>query len=153
MKSSVLAICVLAAAACHSPKSGVTLAESIRAYNEGVRWERFGAAAAHVPPAERSEFIDELDQRAKDLRITDYEIVRVEQQSDKLAQVQIKVSWYLDSEGTLKETSAVQTWERHGKTWWVIEEKRLRGKEMPGLREDLSDKGPQASAATEALEQ
>ena len=151
MKSSVLAICVLAA--CHSPKSGVTLSESIRAYNEGVRWERFGAAAAHVPPAERAEFIDELDQRAKDLRITDYEIVRVEQKSDKLASVQIKVSWYLDSEGALKETSAVKTWERHGKTWWVIEEKRVRGKEMPGLREDPSDPGPQAAATSEATEQ
>ena len=72
---------------------------------------------------------------------------------NKLAQVQIKMSWYLDSEGTLKETSAVQTWEKHGKTWWVIEEKRLRGKEMPGLREDPSDKGPQASTAGEAIEQ
>jgi hypothetical protein len=55
-----------------------------------------------------------------------------------MAQVQVKMSWYLDSEGTLKETSAVQTWERHGKEWWVIEEKRLRGKVMPGLREDPS---------------
>ena len=32
--------------------------------------------------------------------------------------------------------SAVQTWEKHGKTWWVVEETRLRGREMPGLRED-----------------
>jgi hypothetical protein len=151
MKASVLAMCLLAA--CHSAKAGDTLAESIHAYNEGVRWERFGAAAVHVPPQERSEFIDELDQRAKDLRITDYEIVRVEQKSEKLAQVQIKVSWYLDSEGTLKETSAVQTWERHGKTWWVVEEKRLRGKEMPGLREDRSSEAAQAAATTDATEQ
>ena len=148
--SSALAICVLAvsAAACHAPKSGETLAESIRAYNEGVRWERFGAAAVHVPPKERAEFVDEADERAKDLRITDYEIVRVEQRSDKLASVQVKVSWYLDSEGTLRETSATQTWEKHGKSWWVVEEKRLRGHEMPGLREDLTD--APAAAATPA---
>ena len=151
IKSCMLAIGLLAA--CHSAKQGDTLADSIRAYNEGVRWERYGAAAVHVPPAERSEFIDELDQRAKDLRITDYEIVRVEQKSEKLAQVQIKVSWYLDSEGTLKETSARQTWERHGKTWWVVEETRLRGKEMPGLREDRSNEDTQAAASPEATEQ
>ena len=44
----------------------------------------------------------------KDLRITEYEIVRVTQKNDKLAQVQVKMSWYLDSEGTLRETSAAR---------------------------------------------
>ncbi len=134
MKSTMLAICLLAG--CRSAKSGDTLSDSVRQYNEGVRWQRYDNAAIHVPPAERSEFVDALDLRSKDLRITDYEVVRVDQKSDKLAQVQVKMSWYLDSEGTLRETSAVQTWERHGKTWWVVEEKRLRGQEMPGLRED-----------------
>ncbi len=137
MKTSCLLVVSLLAA-CHSAKSGETLAESVRAYNESVRWQRYSNAAVHVPPAERSEFVDELDERSKDLRITDYEIVRVDQKNDKLAKVQVKMSWYLDSEGTLKETNSVQTWERHGKSWWVIEEKRLRGKEMPGLREDPS---------------
>lgn len=137
MNTKALAVC-LALGACASAKQGVTLGESIRAYNEGVRWQRYDAAAVHVPPKERSDFIDALDERSKDLRITDYEIVRVTQKSDKIAQVQVKMSWYLDSKGTLQETSAVQTWEKHGKTWWVIEETRLRGKEMPGLREDPS---------------
>jgi hypothetical protein len=47
----------------------------------------------------------------------------------------VKVSWYKDSEGTLRETQAMQTWERHGKTWLIVDEARLRGTEMPGLRE------------------
>ena len=136
MKVAMLAVCLLVA--CRSAKQGDSLADSIRQYNEGVRWQRYDNAAIHVPPAERSEFVDGLDTRSKDLRITDYEIVRVDQKTDKLAQVQVKMSWYLDSEQTLRETSAVQTWERHGKTWWVVEETRLRGKEMPGLREDPS---------------
>lgn len=146
MKKHLCALLVIAA--CHSAKSGESLADSIRAYNEGVRWARYDSAAVHVPPKERSAFVDEQDQRAKDLRITDYEIVRVDQKSDKLAQVQVKMSWYLDSEGTLRETSAVQLWERHGKTWWVVEEKRLRGREMPGLREP-----PSPSANAEAIEE
>lgn len=133
---AMLALSVLAA--CASAKSGDTLAESIRAYNEGVRWQRFENAAVHIPPKERSEFLDEADQRTKDLKITEYDIVRVEKKSEKTAEVQIKVSWYLDNEGTLRETSAVQTWEKHGKTWWVVDEKRLRGTEMPGLREGVA---------------
>jgi len=148
MKSTLLAVCLVAA--CASAKPGETLAESVRAYNEGVRWQRYDNAAIHVPPKERGQFVDDLDERAKDLRITDYEIVRVDQKSNKLASVQVKMSWYLDSEGTLRETSAVQTWERHGKTWWVVEEKRLRGVEMPGLREDRAETpAPREDRSTE----
>lgn len=122
-------------AACHPPKSGDTLGDSVRSYNDGVRWGRYEVAAVHVPAKERSQFVDDADQRAKDLKITDYEVVKVDQTGDRVAQVQVKVSWYKDSEGTLRETQAMQTWERHGKTWLIVDEARLRGTEMPGLRE------------------
>src|SRR5574338_205553 len=125
-------------AACAAPKSGDTLVESVRAYNDGVRWERFAVAANHVPPQERSMFVDEADERADDVKITDYEVVRVDSKSDKLASVQVKLSWYLDSEGILRETRSEQTWERHGKTWWMVDETRLKGDEMPGLQEALT---------------
>ena len=126
---------VVLLAACHSPKAGDTLGESVRSYNDVIRWQRYETAAVHVPAAERSQFIDDADERSKDIKITDYEIVKVDQKTDRVAQVQVKVSWYSDSQGLLHETQAMQTWERHGKTWLVIEETRLRGNEMPGLRE------------------
>jgi hypothetical protein len=125
----------LVLAACTPPKSGDTLGESIRSYNDGVRWQRYEVAAIHVPERERSMWVDEADQRSKDLKITDYEVVKVEQKGDRVAEVQVKMSWYKDSEGTLRETQATQTWERHGKTWLIVDEARLRGTEMPGLRE------------------
>ena len=133
MRAALLALVVLAA--CHPPSAGDTLGESVRSYNEGVRWQRYDNAAVHVPAAERAQFIDDADERAKDIKITDYEIVRVTQKSDRVAEVSVKLSWYRDSEGTLRETQAMQTWERHGKTWLVIDETRTRGTEMPGLRE------------------
>jgi len=132
MRAMVLCLVL---AACHPPRSGDTLGESVRSYNEGVRWGRYEVAAVHVPAMERSAFVDEADQRAKDLKITDYEVVKVEQKGDRVAEVQVKMSWYKDSEGSLRETQAIQTWERHGKTWLIIDESRLRGTEMPGLRE------------------
>lgn len=124
----------LSLAACGAPQRDAdTLQESILNYNEGVRWERFESAASSLPPKLRSEFVDEMDQRAKDLNISQYDIVRVDKPTKKSAKVHIKVAWYKDSEGTLRETHALQTWERHGKTWWMVEETRLRGDEMPGL--------------------
>ena len=131
---AVLLSLVLGLAACGGPQRGSdTLKESILNYNEGVRWERYEAAATSLPPKQRSEFVDEMDQRAKDLNISQYDIVRVDKPTRKVAKVHVKVAWYKDSEGTLRETHAVQTWERHGKTWWMMEETRLRGDEMPGL--------------------
>lgn len=125
--------------ACRVPRSMPTLSESVRTYNDGVRWERFAVAANHVPPEQRSQFVDDADQRAKDVKITDYEVVRIDKRGEKVAKVHIKVSWYRDSEGTLRETQAMQTWERHDRLWVIVEESRLRGAEMPGLPEALTE--------------
>jgi hypothetical protein len=141
MKTILVALTLALSACGGAQRDSDTLQESILAYNEGVRWERFEAAASALPPKERSAFVDEMDQRAKDLKISEYDVVRVEtKKGSKTATVQLKVAWYKDSEGTLKETHAVQTWERHGKAWYMVEETRLRGDEMPGLMEK-PDKG------------
>lgn len=125
--------------ACGAPqvRSENDLSESIRTFNEGVRWERFSAAAISIPPPQRSQFVDEMDQRASDLKITDYEVVNVVPRGDREARVQIKLSWYRVSEGTVRETHAIQTWEHHGKVWLMVEEARLRGAEMPGLPDPI----------------
>jgi hypothetical protein len=111
----LIVMVVLAAACGASQQNSETLAESIRSFNDGMRWQRFEVAAVSVPPRERSSFVEEMDQRTKDLKITDYEIVRVERRTDGEAKVHVKVSWYRDSEGTLKETHAMQHWQRKGK--------------------------------------
>ena len=117
------------------PKAGETLMESVQTYNEGVRWERFAAAASRLPAAERLAFIDAADARSKDLKVTDYEVVRVASMSDKVAKVQVRLSWYRETEGTLRETHAVQTWRRSGKVWVLQRQARLRGPAMPGIDE------------------
>ena len=61
MRAILLAVLL---AACAPPKAGDTLGESVRSYNDGVRWQRYDNAAIHVPAAERSQFIDDADERA-----------------------------------------------------------------------------------------
>jgi hypothetical protein len=133
------AIVLLAAlTACSGiPKEENSLGESIREFNEGVRWSRFSNAAIHLPAKDRATFVDEWDERAKDLKITDYEVIKVDQKGSRTAQVQVKMEWYKDSEGKVKSTHAVQTWERRGKVWFLVDESRLRGDEMPGLPEPV----------------
>jgi hypothetical protein len=136
MRAVLITVLVLA---CGAPqvRSENDLSESIRQFNEGIRWERFSVAATSIPPPQRSQFVDEMDQRASDLKITDYEIVNVTPRGSDEAHVQIKLSWYKATEGTVHETHAIQTWERHGKTWLMVDETRLRGTEMPGLADPV----------------
>ena len=133
MRAALLAILMLGCGA--SLHDQPDLSESVRMFNDGVRWERFTAAAGALPPRERSQFVDDMDQRSGDVKITDYEVMRIDPRGGHEARVQVKLSWYRTSEGTIHETHAVQTWERHGKIWWMVDEIRLRGAEMPGLAE------------------
>jgi len=132
MRAALITILMLGCGAA-SLRGEPDLSESVRQFNDGVRWERFAAAATAIPPRERSQFVDDMDERAADLKITDYEVVRVDPRGEREARVQIKLSWYKASDGTVHETHAVQTWEHHGKSWWMVDEIRLRGAEMPGL--------------------
>ena len=138
MRTALIAVLALG---CGAPqmRPEYDLSESVRQFNDGVRWGRFGLAATSIPPPQRSHFVDEMDERAGDLKITDYEVVRVDPRGRTEASVHIKLSWYKASEGTVHETHALQTWERHGKVWWMVDESRMRGTEMPGLSEPVSD--------------
>lgn len=141
---SILAIILLAACG-GVPQNTDTLGDAIRSYNDGVRWGRYGVAAAKVPVKERAAFIADMDERAENLKITDYEVVDVNARDSREAKVRIKIAWYDDREGTVHETHAIQTWERQGKLWFMVEEVRVRGKEMPGLPEPIDPGKPQES--------
>ena len=133
MKATGLLVLLTLSACATAQSNSDALQESILSYNDGVRWERFETAATSLPPKQRSAFVDDMDQRSKDLKISQYDVVRVDKTGSKAAKVHVKLGWYMETEGTLKETHAMQTWERHGKAWWLVEQTRLRGAEMPGL--------------------
>jgi len=128
------------------------LGDSIRSYNDGVRWGRYGVAASKIPPAERAQFVEDMDERADKVKITDYEVVDVSARGSREARVRIKMSWYSTDEGTVHETHAVQTWERKGKLWFMVQEARVRGTEMPGLPEPVADpEKPEKTGASRSV--
>lgn len=128
------------------------LQDAIGTYNDGIKWERFTAAAAHVQAAERDDFLDERDGLSKYLRITGYDIVRVDLApgSKTAADVVIKFEWYDDRKGTLRQSHVAQTWEQEKGRWWVVKEALLRGDEMPGILPKADDAEQPADATTDA---
>ena len=135
----ILIALTLALAACASrQKQTENLLETSVRFQEGLRWSRFEDAASHVPPREREAFLDEHDELGKDLRIDDYEVIRVHFKDDhEEAQVQVKYSWHLDGEGIVKETVTDQRWRLHGSVWWMEDEAKKRGEDMPGVKAAL----------------
>lgn len=142
MKAWLFAVATFMLVGCGGPQTSDPLGDAVRSYNEGVRWGRYEVAATHIAPKERAQFVDDADERAKDLKITQYDVVRVERRSARAATVHVKVEWYKESEGTLHETHAKQTWEKHGGAWLMVEEARFRGSEMPGLPEPPASEAP-----------
>jgi len=137
---------VLCIAACaglaHDPD---TLGDAIRSYNDGIRWGRYGVAAAKIPAPERSQFVEDMDERADKVKITDYDVVDVSARGSREARVRIKIGWYSTDEDIVHETHAVQIWERRGKEWFMVQESRVRGTAMPGLPEPAEDRKPEDS--------
>ena len=129
---------VVALAGCGAGQQRAALMETVQSYNEGVRWQRFTAAAIAVPPAEREQFLDEREELADELRITEFEVVRVAERGDR-ADIQVKLTWFLESRGAVHDTWARQRWERQGSAWRVVDERRVRGEAMPGLAEQAPD--------------
>jgi len=131
---SMLVVVVSSVAACGGGlRDQETIDDVVRSYNESVKWERFDRAAIRLPPKQRAQAVDDWDTRAKDVKITEWELVKIDPKNKKEMRAQIKLSWYKDSEQILRETHEVQTWEQHGKEWVLVEDKRLKGAEMPGL--------------------
>lgn len=135
MKAWLSTIVIVAGCGSLSPHPTDPLDDSVRAYNDSVRWGRYEVAANFISPKERAQFVDDADERSKDLRITQYDVVQVERTSARAANVHVKMEWYKLSEGTLHETHAKQTWEQRGRAWLMVQEARVRGHEMPGLPE------------------
>jgi hypothetical protein len=142
----MIAVALVAGGCSGSPRSSETLLDSVRTYHEGIRWSRIPIAASRVPAEERADFITAWDTLSDDLRITDYELVQVAQ-GDQTSKVEVKYTWYLDSEQVVHETRAAEDWERHGKVWLRVGERRLRGVEMPGLAEPDAEPADEAPAA------
>jgi hypothetical protein len=112
------------------------LLDDVRRYHDGIRWGKLAQAAVRLPPAERDAFVNEREELGEDLRIADYELVRVRYVKGQMrAKVRVQYIWHLDSRGIVHKTWADQMWERLGKRWILRDEHRAHGEPMPGLAE------------------
>ncbi len=121
-----------------SSKRTADLLYDVRAYNEGIRWQKFPQSAVRILPAARDHFLDVREDLEEDLRVDEFEITRMKVTGkDKgKARVQVKWTWHMDSKGIVHTTTTSQKWKRFGKRWMMLQEFHVRGEEMPGVLEE-----------------
>jgi hypothetical protein len=113
-------------------KANEDLLNNIRGYQEGLRWRRYEQAADYVAPDERASFLDRRDVIDKNLRIDEYEVMRVTlSEGHEEAIVQVRYTWHLDTVGTVHETVVEEKWTKDKPSWRIVETKHKRGEEMP----------------------
>lgn len=154
MTRHLIAACAAAAAvSCGAgPKMHKIFIDEVRGYNEGIRWRNYDDAAMRIPIGEREDFLDEHEEVGEELRISEYEVLRVRfRDARRRARVDVEFTWFLDSEGIVRKTVTRQEWEKHGKLWFMTDEVRVRGERMPGVAEpepepeDEDDSEPETS--------
>ncbi len=137
MTRTPILLSVILATACGGSEAtrSQNVMRSVRGYNDAMRWQRLPSAAGFISVVEREEFLDEQESLVENLRIDDYEITRMRYLSKNRALVQVRFTWHMDNVGVVETTTTKQSWERHGKSWLLAEEHRVRGESMPGVAE------------------
>lgn len=129
---SLAALLVIASCAQSGAKKTEDLVGDVRDFQEGLRWRNYDQAADHVVAPQRARFLDAHDDIDADLRIDDYEVMRVTVTGEHTeALVRVKYTWHRDSVGTVYETIVDQKWERQGKVWRIIGAEHRQGETLP----------------------
>ncbi len=147
MRIWMLAVVGLTLSACGgAAKRSHDLKYDVRLYNEGVRWANLPQAAVRILPSAREDFLNEREELEEELRIDDFEIMRLktEGESQETATVQVKWTWHMDREGIVRTTTSRQAWRRYGSRWIMLKEAHLRGYEMPGITHEVKDRDKEA---------
>lgn len=150
MRRAVLVFLFAVLSGCGAQQSVEPLEPAVRLYGDGIRWQRFDDAASRLPPERRDDFLDQRDRLHDDLRVHDYEIIRVRFGPEgRRARVHVKYSWYLESRGVVHETHAIQRWHRPAEVWLMVGEEHLRGEPMPGIEDPEQKPDAPAPEGTE----
>ena len=116
-------------AGCSTQNRMTHLRDTLRTFNQQIRWERWPGAAAHVELKTREHWMLSRSGHTKGLKIHDIQVLRVLSGGPRatVARVLVKLTWYREADMTVHTTHWMQTWNhsRHG--WKLSKEERAQG--------------------------
>ncbi|MGC6417926.1 MAG: hypothetical protein ACON3Z_12460 [Bradymonadia bacterium] len=118
---------LMSLAGCGTPNRMTHLKDTLRTFNQQVRWGMWPAASAHVGPKMREMWLASRLSNAAGLKISDVKLVRVTSDGPRATQAEVLVSltWYRVDDMTLQAATWKQDWEHSRAGWSLVGEERL----------------------------
>lgn len=141
-------LCLALVVALGSPALGCATADGMqeklydatRGYNRALRWGDFDRAAAYIPDLAVDAFLSQSEDLEDKLVIIDYELSRLklEKQTGQAAS-RVEIRWHTDDRLIVEETIVDQTWQFWEGQWYLVDERRARGKPLALFAESETD--------------
>lgn len=119
----LLIVATGALAACGSTKTRPQqLRETVRVYNDNVRWKRFHAAARHIPQRQRDRWLHQAERAGKSMVIVDYEAIPVTI-GDERAVIAVDLAYYRMPGVVVERARRKQVWVYKSGDWRLESER------------------------------
>ena len=100
---------------------------AVMEYNDGIRWQRWKAAAAYLPADKREDFLSRKEAEAESLRVTEFEIRDVDRDdAEQTADVLIVFTWHRYPSLTMHSTRVHQQWAYLGGRWVLLSQEEAK---------------------------
>ncbi|PJB41961.1 MAG: hypothetical protein CO108_12350 [Deltaproteobacteria bacterium CG_4_9_14_3_um_filter_63_12] len=124
----LILLLAFATSACMRPQASPSelLNRALNAFHGHLIFQRFDEAAAFVPTATRKDFMTYYEDQGEDLKITEYELTRLEMNPEEtIANAEVTISWYRLPSSTIQKTKMQEEWnfDKLTSRWEVIEQK------------------------------
>ena len=112
---------------CGTPNRMTHLKDTLRTFNQQVRWGMWPAASAHVGTKMREMWLASRLSGAAGLKISDVKLVRVTSDGPRAtkAEVFVSLTWYRVDDMTVQSATWKQNWEHSRAGWSLVGEERL----------------------------
>ncbi len=116
------------------------LYDATRGYNRSLRWGDFDRAAEYVPEAAVEAFLEQSEEVEEKLVILDYQLTRLklDKQTGQAAS-RVEIQWHTDDRLIVETTMVDQTWQFWEGSWFLVDERRARGKPLAIFAESAVD--------------
>lgn len=104
------------------------LYDATRGYNRSLRWGDWDRAAEYLPPESADGFLDSHEGTSEKLVVLDYNLTRLKlDKNTGRAACRVQISWHLDDNLVVKDTTVDQWWQFYEGAWYLVDERRVTG--------------------------
>ena len=126
MRITVICLSLLGVLACSTPNRMTHLRDTLRTFNQQVRWGMWPAASSHVSKEKREKWLTQRIANAQNLKLSDVRLVQVVSDGPRAtkAKVMISITWYRTSDMRVQQANWLQTWHHSRMGWRLVDEEK-----------------------------